>query len=153
MTQVINFDLPSNIDDYVHRIGRTGRAGNIGNALSLFCEKNRNIGKELAELMVENDQIVPEWLMKFLGGNQNNYRGGGGRGRGGRGGRQFGAKDYRKEMNGGGGGGRGGGGPGGPKPMMSVGGSGGGGYNAGGGGGANGGFGANPNMFNDNSAW
>ena len=31
---VINFDLPTNAEDYVHRIGRTGRAGEIGHALT-----------------------------------------------------------------------------------------------------------------------
>uniref|UniRef100_A0ABM0N0V5 RNA helicase n=1 Tax=Saccoglossus kowalevskii TaxID=10224 RepID=A0ABM0N0V5_SACKO len=33
---VVNFDLPDNIDEYVHRIGRTGRVGNIGKAVSFF---------------------------------------------------------------------------------------------------------------------
>ena len=33
VTQVINYDMPNNIDDYVHRIGRTGRVGNLGHAL------------------------------------------------------------------------------------------------------------------------
>lgn len=33
---VINFDLPSNIDEYVHRIGRTGRCGNVGRAVSFY---------------------------------------------------------------------------------------------------------------------
>jgi len=33
---VINFDLPSNIDDYVHRIGRTGRCGKQGTATAFF---------------------------------------------------------------------------------------------------------------------
>lgn len=33
---VINFDLPNNITDYVHRIGRTGRCGNIGRAVSFY---------------------------------------------------------------------------------------------------------------------
>lgn len=33
---VINFDLPSNIDEYVHRIGRTGRCGNTGRAVSFY---------------------------------------------------------------------------------------------------------------------
>lgn len=33
---VINFDLPSTIEVYVHRIGRTGRCGNIGKAISFF---------------------------------------------------------------------------------------------------------------------
>ena len=40
---VINFDLPRQISDYVHRIGRTGRAGNTGFAMSFICDKNRNI--------------------------------------------------------------------------------------------------------------
>lgn len=35
---VINFDLPSDIEEYVHRIGRTGRVGNLGKVLScIFC--------------------------------------------------------------------------------------------------------------------
>jgi len=33
---VINYDMPSSIEDYVHRIGRTGRCGNIGRATSFF---------------------------------------------------------------------------------------------------------------------
>ena len=36
MKHVINFDLPSDIDEYVHRIGRTGRVGNLGTLL-LYC--------------------------------------------------------------------------------------------------------------------
>lgn len=47
VTQVVNFDLPTNIDDYVHRIGRTGRAGNTGAALSFINEKNGNVAREL----------------------------------------------------------------------------------------------------------
>lgn len=47
---MINYDLPTNIDDYVHRIGRTGRVGNIGHALSFMNEKNRNVAKELYEV-------------------------------------------------------------------------------------------------------
>lgn len=34
---VINFDVPFNAEDYVHRIGRTGRAGMKGLALTLMC--------------------------------------------------------------------------------------------------------------------
>lgn len=103
VTQVINFDLPSNIDDYVHRIGRTGRVGNTGNALSLINDKNRNIVKDLIELLHENDQELPNWLERIAGGVNFNFRGGrggGGRGGGGRGGSQqrFGARDYRKDQ-------------------------------------------------------
>jgi ATP-dependent RNA helicase RhlE len=38
---VINFDLPYNAEDYVHRIGRTGRAGSSGEAISLMCPEER----------------------------------------------------------------------------------------------------------------
>ena len=59
---VINFDLPRQISDYVHRIGRTGRAGNTGFAMSFICDKNRNIIRELIDLLVENGQDVPSWM-------------------------------------------------------------------------------------------
>ncbi len=54
VTQVINYDMPGNMDDYVHRIGRTGRVGNLGNALSMINDKSRNIARELYTMMVEN---------------------------------------------------------------------------------------------------
>ncbi|KAJ1383710.1 P-loop containing nucleoside triphosphate hydrolase protein, partial [Ochromonadaceae sp. CCMP2298] len=56
VTQVINFDLPNSLDDYVHRIGRTGRVGNLGNALSFMNDKNRNLAKDLADMLHENEQ-------------------------------------------------------------------------------------------------
>lgn len=34
---VINFDLPSDIEEYVHRIGRTGRVGNLGKTFDELC--------------------------------------------------------------------------------------------------------------------
>ena len=39
VTHVFNFDLPDDAEDYVHRIGRTGRAGQSGHAISFACEK------------------------------------------------------------------------------------------------------------------
>ena len=51
---VINFDLPSDIEEYVHRIGRTGRMGNLGLATSFFNDKNRNLTKDMVELIVES---------------------------------------------------------------------------------------------------
>ena len=44
---VINFDLPYNAEDYVHRIGRTGRAGASGDAISLFTDKD---ARQLADI-------------------------------------------------------------------------------------------------------
>lgn len=59
---VINYDLPSNIDDYVHRIGRTGRAGNLGLATSFVNEQNRPILRDLLHLLEESNQEVPSFL-------------------------------------------------------------------------------------------
>lgn len=39
MTHVFNYDLPDDCEDYVHRIGRTGRAGASGHSISLACEE------------------------------------------------------------------------------------------------------------------
>ncbi|KAI0685892.1 DEAD-domain-containing protein [Cytidiella melzeri] len=112
VTHVINYDLPSDIDDYVHRIGRTGRAGNTGIATAFFNRGNRNIVRDLMELLREANQDIPGWLdtvaqeASFGGGG--GYRGGRGRGRGGR---SASTRDFR--TGGGGGGGYGGGGGGG----------------------------------------
>jgi ATP-dependent RNA helicase DDX3X len=155
VTQVINFDLPSNVDDYVHRIGRTGRVGNIGNALSLMNDKNRNIAKELVDMLGENEQEIPSWLERMatsFGGSFGGGRGGGRGGRGGRGGSKFGARDFRASD--------------GPTPSQAGGRGAGGGFGARAGGyssgppmpyGNSGGGGPRPpdswGGFSDNSAW
>jgi len=66
VTQVVNFDLPTNIDDYVHRIGRTGRAGNTGRALSFVNERNHGIARELYDLLEENHQDCPSWFKTMV---------------------------------------------------------------------------------------
>lgn len=63
---VINFDLPSNIDDYIHRIGRTGRAGNIGIATSFVNDDNRNIFKDLLATLEECNQAIPPWFLNLV---------------------------------------------------------------------------------------
>ena len=78
------------------RIGRTGRMGNLGLATSFFNDKNRNLVKDLVELIVEANQDLPSWLEAMSLDSRNMY-GGGGR-RGGGGGRSkggFGGRDYR----------------------------------------------------------
>lgn len=62
VTHVVSFDLPSDIDDYVHRIGRTGRAGNVGQATALFMRSNRNLAPAMVKLLQEAKQTVPDWL-------------------------------------------------------------------------------------------
>ncbi|XP_010888280.1 DEAD-box helicase 3 X-linked a isoform X8 [Esox lucius] len=139
---VINFDLPSDIEEYVHRIGRTGRVGNLGLATSFFNDKNSNITKDLLDILVEAKQEVPSWLESL--GYENPHKGNTGRGRSKRfssGG--FGARDYRQTPGGGGfgsGSGRGG---------ARTGGHGGGGGSRGGFGG--GGFGGG-NFYGGNDA-
>jgi superfamily II DNA/RNA helicase len=48
---VINFDLPYNAEDYVHRIGRTGRAGASGDALSVFTDKDERLLVDIEKLI------------------------------------------------------------------------------------------------------
>ena len=55
---VVNYDMPSSIDDYVHRIGRTGRAGNDGNATSFVTPKDAKIAKDLEKILVDAHQEV-----------------------------------------------------------------------------------------------
>ncbi len=48
---VINFDLPYNAEDYVHRIGRTGRAGASGDAISLYSDKDERLLLDIEKLI------------------------------------------------------------------------------------------------------
>ncbi|KAM9803181.1 DEAD-box helicase 3 X-linked a isoform X5 [Syngnathus typhle] len=99
---VINFDLPSDIEEYVHRIGRTGRVGNLGLATSFFNDKNSNITKDLLDILVEAKQEVPTWLESLAYEHQHKSSSRGGRSKsrfsGG-----FGARDYRQTPGGSGG--------------------------------------------------
>jgi ATP-dependent RNA helicase DDX3X len=98
---VINYDLPSDIDDYVHRIGRTGRAGNTGLSTAFFNRGNKNIVRDLLDLLREANQEIPPWLESVA--TESGFGGGGYRGRGSRGGgpRRGGAtRDYRQSGGG-----------------------------------------------------
>ncbi|RSL99328.1 ATP-dependent RNA helicase DED1 [Fusarium oligoseptatum] len=162
VTHVINYDLPTDIDDYVHRIGRTGRAGNTGIATAFFNRGNRGVVRELMELLKEANQEIPAFLETIA--RESSY--GGGRGGRSRGGGRGGAanRDYRKFGGGGGGGGGGFGGSGGgfngpPQGGAGgygggAGGYGGGGYSGGGGGGYGGGGSyGNPGGPGAQSSW
>ncbi|CAL1414561.1 unnamed protein product [Linum trigynum] len=112
VSHVINFDLPKDIDDYVHRIGRTGRAGKSGLATAFFSDQNMSLAKPLVELMKESNQEVPPWLNEYAKNSSNIYTGGGRYrrygGGGGGGGSRHGGYDYRNDYSGGGYGGYGG---------------------------------------------
>jgi ATP-dependent RNA helicase RhlE len=61
LPQVINFDVPHSPEDYVHRIGRTGRAGASGEALSLVSESEVRYLKDIERLLGRSieQQLVP----------------------------------------------------------------------------------------------
>jgi len=88
---VINFDMPAQLEDYIHRIGRTGRAGNTGTAISFFTASDSKKARGLVEILKEAGQQVPEELLRindfgFGGGRSGGYGGGYGGGRSGYGG-------------------------------------------------------------------
>ena len=62
VSYVFNFEMPTNIEDYVHRIGRTGRVGNTGVAISFINEGNKPIIKDLYSLMSKLNQEIPDWF-------------------------------------------------------------------------------------------
>lgn len=69
VSHVINYDLPKGIDEYVHRIGRTGRVGNRGRATSFFDpEEDAPLRGDLVRILKQANQSVPDWMM---GGNAN----------------------------------------------------------------------------------
>ena len=86
LPHVVNFELPNVAEDYVHRIGRTGRAGNEGEAMSLVCvdelkllkDIERLIKKEIPSVTFEgyepDPSIKPEPIQNGRGGNQRRGR-------------------------------------------------------------------------------
>uniref|UniRef100_A0AAG5DSV2 RNA helicase n=1 Tax=Anopheles atroparvus TaxID=41427 RepID=A0AAG5DSV2_ANOAO len=85
VAHVINYDLPKSIDDYVHRIGRTGRVGNKGRATSFFDPSaDSAMASDLVKILTQAGQTVPD----FLGGGS--YGGGSFNGSS-----QFGGQDIR----------------------------------------------------------
>jgi len=91
---VINYDLPNTIDSYVHRIGRTGRCGNTGTAISLVGNKeNKNVMRELLSILRENKQTIPGWFSNMVadstyGGYRSNRN---------QRGNQYGGRDIRRD--------------------------------------------------------
>merc|ERR1712232_1271528 len=62
---VINYDFPKEIADYIHRIGRTGRAGALGSSYSFFTSDRFKMAKELIAVLREASQPVPEELERL----------------------------------------------------------------------------------------
>lgn len=101
---VINYDPPANMEDYVHRIGRTGRAGEKGDAYTCLYENERQPAQNILQVMRKSGQEIPPVLREIadMGGSTLSGAWGGRYATGGKGG----GGDY----GGGSGGGHGGGG-------------------------------------------
>ncbi len=86
LPHVVNFDLPNVPEDYVHRIGRTGRAGNNGEALSLVCIDEHQLLRDIEQLLkrklpqitikgFEPDPSIPAQPIINGGGNRRHNSG------------------------------------------------------------------------------
>ncbi|CAG0885174.1 unnamed protein product [Darwinula stevensoni] len=62
ITHIINYDFPRDIEEYVHRVGRTGRAGRTGVALSLFTREDWRQAAPLIKILEKAQQEVPDEL-------------------------------------------------------------------------------------------
>lgn len=110
LPHVINFELPNIAEDYVHRIGRTGRAGCEGEAISLVCVDEAEylkgieklIKKDIPKLIMEGfepDPLIKAQPISMGGGNRGNNGGGDKRG-GGRGQSRNRQNDTKKDNGG-----------------------------------------------------
>lgn len=134
ITYILNYDFPSNAEEYVHRVGRTGRAGRTGKSITFFTRDDWRHAKELIDILSKSSSEIPQeleqmaeryqaWLDKKRAEDDAASAMGGGR-RGGRGGFGGGRREGRGGFGGGGGReGRGGFGGGGRNPYSRDGGS------------------------------
>ncbi|MBL9151818.1 MAG: DEAD/DEAH box helicase [Verrucomicrobiales bacterium] len=107
LPHVVNFELPNVPEDYVHRIGRTGRAGSEGRAVSLVCGEERKLLKDIEKVLGRPIPVeeVPGYRQE-VGYVEPVKAGGGGSNRGGGGGNRGGGQRQGARRNAGGGGDR-----------------------------------------------
>lgn len=63
---VVNYDMTNDLDEYIHRIGRTARVGNSGLATTFFNDRNLPIASELTKVLQENKQEIPDFLKDYM---------------------------------------------------------------------------------------
>lgn len=57
ITHVFNYDYPNNSEDYIHRIGRTGRAGQMGTAITLFTTDSKHSSTACLGRLIANSNF------------------------------------------------------------------------------------------------
>ncbi|KAF8312696.1 P-loop containing nucleoside triphosphate hydrolase protein [Clavulina sp. PMI_390] len=62
---VLNYDFPQSVQSYVHRIGRTGRAGRDGDAITYFTDADAPYLKAIANVITTSGQTVPPWILSL----------------------------------------------------------------------------------------
>ncbi|XP_037002953.2 probable ATP-dependent RNA helicase DDX43 [Artibeus jamaicensis] len=65
VTHVYNYDFPRNIEEYVHRVGRTGRAGRTGVSITLITRNDWRVANELINILERANQSIPEELVSM----------------------------------------------------------------------------------------
>jgi ATP-dependent RNA helicase DDX5/DBP2 len=93
---VVNYDFPTGVEDYVHRIGRTGRAGATGLAYTFFGDQDAKYASDLIKVLEGANQRVPPEIRDMAsrgGGMGRSRRWGSGSGFGGRDGGRGGRND------------------------------------------------------------
>ncbi|KAL7986965.1 hypothetical protein Chor_005884 [Crotalus horridus] len=65
VNMVINFDFPSSAVEYIHRIGRTGRAGHTGKAITFFTEDDKPLLRSIASVIQRAGCPVPDYIKHF----------------------------------------------------------------------------------------
>ncbi|KAI7903030.1 P-loop containing nucleoside triphosphate hydrolase protein [Cokeromyces recurvatus] len=63
---VINYDMPQDMDEYIHRIGRTARVGKSGLATSFYNDRSAALAPELTKLLKECNQEIPDFLQPYV---------------------------------------------------------------------------------------
>ncbi|KAJ5160433.1 Pre-mRNA-processing ATP-dependent RNA helicase prp5 [Penicillium canariense] len=63
---VVNYDAPNHLEDYVHRAGRTGRAGNTGTAVTFLTEDQERYSVDIAKALRQSGQEIPEPVQKMV---------------------------------------------------------------------------------------
>lgn len=66
LKMVVNFDCPNHLEDYVHRSGRTGRAGNTGLAVTFITEDQSRYSIDLAKALKQSGVEIPDDLQKLV---------------------------------------------------------------------------------------